>query len=90
MSATSLSDNIYLAFILSAVVELPAYFIAIWFMDHWGRKPVLVSCLLLAGICCIPAGFAPGVLKSILVLLGRTYLLCWTLTIVNWLELKSS
>ena len=90
MSATSLSDNIYLGFILAAVVELPAYFIAIWFMDHWGRKPVLVSCLLLAGMCCIPAGFAPGVLKTILVLLGRISLFCWTLTVVDWLELKSS
>ena len=72
MSATSLNDNIYIAFILSAVVELPAYFIAIWFMDHWGRKPTLILCLFLGGVCCIPAGFAPGTLQTVLVLIGNT------------------
>ena len=72
MSATSLNDNIYLAFILAAVVEIPAYFIAILFMDHWGRKPTLLLSLFLGGICCIPAGFAPGTLQTILVLIGNT------------------
>ena len=70
MSATGLSDNIYLSFILSALVELPAYVISIWFMDHWGRKPTLVLSFVLCGICCILAGFTSGTLKLILALIG--------------------
>ena len=69
MSATGLSDNIYLAFILAAVVETPAV-INIWFMGHWGRKPTLVLALSVAGIGCITGGFTSGTLRLILVLIG--------------------
>ena len=71
MSATSLNDNIYLAFILSALVELPAYFISILLMDHWGRKPTLIFVLFIGGVCCIPAGFASGTLQTVLSLIGN-------------------
>ena len=71
MSATSLNDNIYVAFILSAVVELPAYFLVIVLMDHWGRKPTLIFVLFIGGICCIPAGFTSGTLQTTLVLIGN-------------------
>ena len=70
MSTTGLSDNIYVAFILSALVELPAYFACIVLMDHWGRKPTLCLVLFIAGVFCIPAGYASGTLQTVLVLLG--------------------
>ena len=73
MSATSLSDNIYLAFILSAIAELPAYLISPWLIDHWGRKPTLVFSLFLGGVCCIPAGYAPGSFQLVLTLIGKPF-----------------
>ena len=70
MSATSLSENIYLAFILTALVETPSM-INIWFMVHWGRKPTLILALSMAGIGCIGGGFTSGILRMILVLIGK-------------------
>ena len=74
MSTTSLSSNIYLAFILSALTELPAYTLSPWFIDHWGRKPTLVFSLFLGGVCCIPAGYAPGDFQLALTLLGKQFM----------------
>ena len=43
-------------------------------MDHWGRKPIFVSSLLLTGIAAIPAGFMDdGAAKTILALLGNCF-----------------
>ena len=73
MSATSLGSNVYSSFILAAVVEIPAYFVVILLMDHWGRKPTLAFVLFLGGVCCIPAGFASGALQTALVLTGKAF-----------------
>ena len=97
MSTTGLSDNIYVAFILSALVELPAYFACIILMDHWGRKPTLCLVLFIAGVFCIPAGYASGTLQTVLVLIGNMlYLLyiyqtckLWVFWIVHQFQLKS-
>ena len=69
MSATSLSSNVYLAFIMSALVETPAM-LNIWLMIHWGRKPTIIIALALAGAGCIAGGFTSGALKLIFVLIG--------------------
>ena len=71
MSATGLSDDPAVAFILSAIVEVPSYFVAAYLIDYWGRKPLTAFSLLLAGVTCIPAGFASGTLQLILVLIGK-------------------
>ena len=69
MNATNLSSNVYLAFILSALVDAPSL-INIWFMSHWGRKPTLVFALSVAGLGCILGGFTSGGLKLSLILIG--------------------
>ena len=69
MSATNLSSNVYLAFILSAIVETPSL-INIWFMSHWGRKPTLVLSLFVAGIGCLVGGLTSGTLRMVFVLIG--------------------
>ena len=73
MSATSLNDNIYVAFILSATVEIPAYFVSIFLMDHWGRKTTLMCVLFVSGVCCIPAGYTSGTLQTLMVLSGTHF-----------------
>ena len=72
MSATNLSSNVYLAFILSALVETPSL-VNIWFMNHWGRKPTLTLALSVAGFGCIVGGFTSGYIRMIMVLLGSKY-----------------
>ena len=69
MSATSLSSNVYLAFIMSALVETPAM-LNIWLMIHWGRKPTIIIALAVAGAGCIAGGFTSGALKLFFVLIG--------------------
>ena len=41
-------------------------------MDHWGRKPIFVSSLLLTGIATIPAAFlSDGAGKTVMALIGK-------------------
>ena len=69
MSATSISSDVYIAFIMSGLVETPGL-LNIWFMNHWGRKPTLMAALSLSAIGCILAGFTSRKLKLVLVLIG--------------------
>ena len=71
MSTTNLSGNPYVSFILSAIVEIPSYIIAVFVVDLWGRKPFCAFCLLLSGVCCIPSGYAQGTFQTVLVLIGK-------------------
>ena len=69
MSATGLGGNIFVSFILLAMIEIPSYVFNILVMDHWGRKPIFVSSLLLTGVACISAGFLDdGAGKTVLAL----------------------
>ena len=71
MSSTSLSNDPAVAFILSALVEIPSYVAGAILIDFWGRKPLTAFSLLLTGVTCIPAGFASGTLQLVLVLAGK-------------------
>ena len=73
MSSTSLGGNIFVSFILTALIEIPSYIFCIFVMDHWGRKPIFVSSLMLTGIAAIPAAFLEeGTAKTALALIGKT------------------
>ena len=72
MSATSLGGNIFISFILTALIELPSYIFCILIMDHWGRKPIFVSALFLTGISAISAGVIKNItVKTIMFLIGE-------------------
>ena len=72
MSATNLGGDIYVNFILAALIEIPSYFFCVFVMDYWGRKPIFVSALLLTGMAAIPAGFLEdGAAKTVLALAGN-------------------
>ena len=74
MSATGLGGNIFVSFILLAMIEIPSYVFNILVMDHWGRKPIFVSSLLLTGVACISAGFLDdGAGKTVLALIGTGF-----------------
>lgn len=72
MSSTSLGGDVFVSFILTALIEIPSYIFCILVMDRWGRKPIFVSSLLLTGIAAIPAAFMEeGIGKTILSLVGN-------------------
>ena len=56
-----ITDNLYLSYILSSLIEIPAYLLVPLLIDIWGRKPLFFLTQLVPGICCIVAAFlTPG------------------------------
>ena len=72
MGATKLGSNIFVSFILTALIEIPSYIFCTLVMDHWGRKPIFVSALFLTGATAVPAGFLAddNVVRTVLALAG--------------------
>ncbi|XP_046546409.1 organic cation transporter protein-like [Haliotis rubra] len=52
MNVTNLSGNVYLNFLLFVLVEACAYVICLLLMDRIGRKKMLCTAMLMAGIAC--------------------------------------
>ena len=56
-SATlTLAGDPYINFTINVLVELPAFPIAIYLVNRFGRKPMLISTQLIAGVCVLIAG----------------------------------
>ena len=56
-----MTDNVYLSYILTSLIEIPAYILLPFVIDKWGRKPLFFLCQFVPGICCITAAFlTPG------------------------------
>ncbi|GFQ67329.1 organic cation transporter protein, partial [Trichonephila clavata] len=56
---TDLAGDKYLNFLISGLVEFPAYALVFWSIKRWGRRPTLVSLMLVEGasfvaILCVP------------------------------------
>ena len=52
----SLSDDLFMDFALSSLIEIPSYILVLILMDIIGRKPIFSSSLLLTGLSCIVVG----------------------------------
>lgn len=57
LGAGQLGSNLYMTSFLSGLVEIPSYVLANVLIEWWGRRNSLMALLLLAGGCCIGAGF---------------------------------
>ena len=56
-----LTPNVYLSYVLVALIEIPAYIILPLVIDVWGRKPLFFLTQFVPGICCICCSFlTPG------------------------------
>jgi len=74
LSMAELGDNIFVSFILGALVEVPGYLLCTLLIDVWGRKPFFVWCLILSGGACVTAGFLEeGLLRTSLALVGKLF-----------------
>ncbi|XP_074662567.1 uncharacterized protein LOC141915059 [Tubulanus polymorphus] len=81
-TATSLSGDPYINFCLTAMVELPAIFIAVFFLEKYGRRLPIFAFHLLAGIALLVTIFVPsktsggtdlGIVILVLNLIGKTF-----------------
>ncbi|XP_018046827.1 PREDICTED: organic cation transporter protein isoform X2 [Atta colombica] len=56
----NLVGNPYLMLFLSGVLEVPAYILIIFTMDRLGRRCLISSFMMIAGVCCICAAIITG------------------------------
>ncbi|XP_015189080.1 PREDICTED: organic cation transporter protein [Polistes dominula] len=57
--ASNLGGNDYVNFLISGLVEVPAYTFLIFTLNRWGRKIILCGCMLLSGLALLAALFVP-------------------------------
>ena len=66
-----LSDDVFLSYILVALVEIPAYTLVPLVLDVVGRKPLFVASLFVPGVCCVAAAYlAPGTAVFTVLVMG--------------------
>ncbi|XP_076278344.1 organic cation transporter [Lasioglossum baleicum] len=57
---TNLSGNVYINFLISGLVEIPAYTFLIFTLNRWGRKIILCGCMLISGVALLGILFVPA------------------------------
>ncbi|XP_026744635.1 organic cation transporter protein-like [Trichoplusia ni] len=74
INATSLSDTMYLNYILTCLIEIPGFYTAVLILDRIGRKATLSSGFLFSAACNIAFAFIPddyATLRLVIYLLGK-------------------
>lgn len=57
---SNLGGNDYVNFVISGLVEIPAYTFLIFTLNRWGRKLILCGCMLISGIAMLAILFVPA------------------------------
>lgn len=60
INSTSLSDTMYLNYILTCAIEIPGFYSAVLLLDWIGRKTTLSGGFLLSAACNIAFAFIPS------------------------------
>jgi len=71
----NLSDDLFTNFIVSSVIEIPAYILVLLVMDIIGRKPLFSGSLLFTGIACIICGVLEtgSTFRTVLAMTGKLF-----------------
>ena len=72
--STSLSQDLFTSFLVSAAMEIPSYVFCMLVVDRWGRRPILSLVQILAATACITAGCLPDhyhIGKLLLIVAGK-------------------
>lgn len=68
--ASNLGGNDYVNFVISGVVEVPAYTFLIFTLNRWGRKIILCGCMMLSGLALLATLFVPTDMPWLIVCLA--------------------
>ncbi|GAB1868195.1 Organic cation transporter protein [Camponotus japonicus] len=68
--ASNLGGNDHLNFVISGVVEIPAYTFLIFTLNRWGRKISLCGCMMLSGLALLATLFVPADMPWLVVTLA--------------------
>merc|ERR1719507_1340848 len=71
----NLSDDLFTNFIVSSIIEIPAYILVLLVMDIIGRKPLFSGSLLFTGIACIICGVLDtgSTFRTVLAMIGKFF-----------------
>jgi len=78
-SATNLSGDMYLNYVLSMIVEPPAKIISVMVRNLLGRRTLFCSGLIISGCFCLITGFVPSdptYIRMVTSLLGKFFVSC--------------
>ncbi|XP_068085603.1 organic cation transporter protein isoform X2 [Anabrus simplex] len=73
-NTSNLGGNQYINFFICGAVEIPAYLFLLLTLNRWGRKKILVGCMLFAGLALVLTPFIPtdmNWLAITLVMIGK-------------------
>ncbi|XP_041973152.1 organic cation transporter protein-like [Aricia agestis] len=76
INSVSLSGNIYLNYVLIALIEIPGYWTAVLLLDRIGRKPTLFFGYMICALCCIAFSFTPNDFYGLSLILYLTGKFC--------------
>ncbi|KAM0730118.1 Organic cation transporter protein [Formica fusca] len=68
--ASNLGGNDYVNFVISGIVEVPAYTFLIFTLNRWGRKISLCGCMMLSGLALLATLFVPADMPWLVVCLA--------------------
>ncbi|XP_038066340.1 organic cation transporter protein-like [Patiria miniata] len=72
LSIPNLVSDDYIAFLISAAVEIPAYIVAVVYIEKLGRRPNLGSTMVAGGVACVVTIFMePGTWQIVVAMIGR-------------------
>ncbi|XP_071955281.1 organic cation transporter protein-like isoform X2 [Antedon mediterranea] len=72
LSTSDLGIDPYIAFMLSGLIEIPAYIISILAIDYFGRRIILSIVMITGGVACfLTIFFEPGIIRLIVAMIGK-------------------
>ncbi|XP_075974991.1 organic cation transporter protein isoform X1 [Anticarsia gemmatalis] len=76
LSTGKLEGNPYLITAILGFVELPSYAAVVYFLDIWGRRPLISSMMLVGGAACVIATFLPAgsTISTGIVIAGKLFI----------------
>ncbi|XP_047990840.1 organic cation transporter protein [Leguminivora glycinivorella] len=76
LSCGKLEGNPYLILAVLGFVEFPSYGAVIYFLDIWGRRPLISSMMLIGGAACVVATFIPAgsIISTVIVIVGKLFI----------------
>ncbi|XP_059057509.1 organic cation transporter protein isoform X1 [Achroia grisella] len=76
LSTGKLEGNPYLIIAIMGFVEFPSYAAVMYFLDVWGRRPLISSMMLVGGTACVVATFLPAgsTISTGIVIAGKLFI----------------